>query len=397
MRFALSLWDVEDVLAERVTAGRTELSDVGRTTSAAHWGDRDRRWRAHPRLDLCRRRQNDRHRLGMNGRDLGDRLRRQERLSLFGYGDRSVTGLADTADNRSNRPRVLVVGAFSAIYVLWGSTYLAIAIAVQTIPPFLLIGIRSLGAGAILLGVAQLQKPGMPPVRAWALAAASGILLFGGCHGTLAYDEKSVSSGLAAVMLATIPFWIVRIKLAISADDRPKPMTLAALVPGLVGVALFMLPADSQWTAPIAPDMALILLGSALLWAAGAIISQRQSPSISAMASAGMQLLCGGAALLVVSSLMGKLAVFSPLQVSIASWAGLGYLTFAGSVIAFTAYVWLLDHARSPLVATYTFVNPIIAVGLGWAALGERLTLPMLPGFGLVVGSVIAVWRLDAA
>ena len=156
----------------------------------------------------------------MNGRDLGDRLRRQERLSLFGYGDRSVTGLADTTDNRSNRSRVLIVGAFSAIYVLWGSTYLAIAIAVQTIPPFLLIGIRSLGAGAILL---------------------------------------------------------------------------------------------------------------------------------------------------------------------------------AGSVIAFTAYVWLLDHARAPLVATYTFVNPIIAVGLGWAALGERLTLPMLPGFGLVVGSVIAVWRLDAA
>ena len=110
-----------------------------------------------------------------------------------------------------------------------------------------------------------------------------------------------------------------------------------------------------------------------------------------------MQLLCGGAALLIASSLKGELAGFSLSQVSPASWAGLGYLVFGGSVVAFTAYVWLLDHVRAPLVATFTFVNPIIAVGLGWAVLDERLTLPMLVGFALVVASVIAVWRLEAA
>jgi drug/metabolite transporter (DMT)-like permease len=110
-----------------------------------------------------------------------------------------------------------------------------------------------------------------------------------------------------------------------------------------------------------------------------------------------MQLLCGGAALLVASSLKGELAGFSPSQISPISWAGLGYLTLAGSVVAFTAYVWLLDHVRAPLVATNTFLNPIIAVGLGWALLGERLTLPMLAGFARVVASVIAVWRLEAA
>jgi drug/metabolite transporter (DMT)-like permease len=295
------------------------------------------------------------------------------------------------------RSRGLLLAAFAAVYVLWGSTYLAIALAVQSIPPFLMIGVRSIAAGAILLGLARFESPGLPSARAWASAAASGVLLFGGCHGTLAYAEKYVPSGLAAVMLATIPFWIVLIKFVISAEDRPKIMTLAALVPGLAGVALFTLPPGSEESGPIAPEMVLILLGSAFLWAAGSIISQRQSSSIPATTSAGMQLLCGGTALLIASSLKGEFAGFSVSEISLVSWAGLGYLTVAGSVIAFTAYVWLLDHARAPLVATYTFVNPIVAVVLGWAALGERLTSPMLAGFALVVCSVIAVWRLEAA
>jgi drug/metabolite transporter (DMT)-like permease len=238
---------------------------------------------------------------------------------------------------------------------------------------------------------------GLDHVRRVETRVGGGVLLFGGCHGTLAYAEKYASSGLAAVMLGTIPFWIVLIKFVIPAEDRPKTMTLAALIPGLAGVALFMLPTEAQDSGPISPEMVLILLGSAFLWALGSIVSQRQSPSIPTTTSAGMQLLCGGAALLVASSLKGELAGFSPSQISPISWAGLGYLTFAGSIVAFTAYVWLLDHVRAPLVATYTFVNPIIAVGLGWALLGERLTLPMLAGFALVVASVIAVWRLEAA
>jgi drug/metabolite transporter (DMT)-like permease len=298
---------------------------------------------------------------------------------------------------QTRRLRALTLAAFAAVYILWESTYLAIAVGVQSIPPFLLIAVRSLAAGAILFGFAQFRGPGMPPLRAWSLAAASGLLLFGGCHGSLAYAEKYVSSGLAAVMLATIPFWIVLIKFAGSSADRPKATTLAALVPGLAGVALFMLPAGAAGAGQIALRMVLLLLGSAFLWALGSIISQRQSPSISAAMSAGMQLLCGGAALLVASLLKGELAGFSLSQVSPASWAGLAYLVFAGSVVAFTAYVWLLDHVRAPLVATFTFVNPIIAVGLGWAALGERLTAPMLAGFALVVVSVIAVWRLEVA
>jgi drug/metabolite transporter (DMT)-like permease len=222
---------------------------------------------------------------------------------IFGPSEAGAALSIEATLYHSNRLGVLVLAGFAAVYILWGSTYLAIALAVQTIPPFLLIGVRSLAAGVILLGFAQVQNPGMPPVRAWASAAASGVLLFGGCHGTLAYAEKYVSSGLAAVMLATIPFWIVLIKFVIRAEDRPRTMTLVALIPGLDGVALFALPAGPQGVGPIAPEMVVILLASALMWAAGSIISQRQSASISAITSAGMQLLGGGGALLIASSL----------------------------------------------------------------------------------------------
>jgi drug/metabolite transporter (DMT)-like permease len=133
------------------------------------------------------------------------------------------------------------------------------------------------------------------------------------------------------------------------------------------------------------------------MWAAGSIIFATAGPLHTSNNLGRHAAPLWRAALVIASSLKGELAGFSPSQISPVSWAGPGYLTFAGSVVAFAAYVWLLDHARAPLVATYTFVNPIIAVGLGWAVLGERLTLQMLGGFALIVASVIAVWRLEAA
>jgi drug/metabolite transporter (DMT)-like permease len=243
-----------------------------------------------------------------------------------------------------------------------------------------------------LLGLAQLQHKGLASSRVWALSAASGILLFGCCHGALAFAEKFAPSGLASVMLATAPFWIVLLRFIISGADRPKGATLIALVTGMVGVAIFASPSFSQGTGSIDLGTVLILLAAAFCWAAGSIISKRQAAAISATASAGMQLICGGVALLIPGLLTGEFSAFSLSQISPVSWAAFGYLTLAGSVVAFTAYVWLLDHAPASLVATYTFVNPIVAVALGWAVLGEHFTC-----FALVVASVIAGWRLEAA
>ncbi len=292
--------------------------------------------------------------------------------------------------------RVRLFAAFAAIYVLWGSTYLAIALGLRSMPPFLLMGGRSVLAGLVLLGVSRLRSSGLPAVKEWLAAALGGVLLFAGCHGTLAYTEQHVPSGLAAVMLATIPFWIALLNfLAPGAGRRPKAASLIGMLPGLVGVALIAWHGAGRGQAAIEPTMVALLLAAALSWAAGSVVSQRHSASTSAIALSGMQLLCGGVVLLGIGAIVGEVSDFSPAEVSAVSWAALLYLTLAGSVVAFTAYVWLLDHAPGPVVATYTFVNPVIAVALGWAALGERPGLLTLFGMALVVGSVALAWRLD--
>jgi drug/metabolite transporter (DMT)-like permease len=295
-----------------------------------------------------------------------------------------------------------LVAAFAAIYLIWGSTFLAVALGVQSIPPLLLMGARSVAAGAILLAIEQVRRrlrgealaAGFSAGRAWGSAAVCGLLLFVGCHGALAYAQQFVPSGLAAVMLATVPFWIVLLNASAAGDARARMLTFAGLLPGLAGVALIAWPHDSQAATAIDPWMLALLLASAFFWAAGSVVSQRLQSATSAVALSGMQLVCGGAALIIGSVLTGELDRFSAYDVSALSWAGLSYLIGAGSVIGFTAYMWLLDNAPGPLVATYTFVNPIIAVILGWRFLDERPTPQMLAGTVLVIVSVIAVWRL---
>ncbi|HEY6259714.1 MAG TPA: EamA family transporter [Xanthobacteraceae bacterium] len=292
--------------------------------------------------------------------------------------------------------RARLIAAFAAIYLIWGSTFLALALGLETIPPLLLMGLRSVAAGVILLAIEKARRPGFPPGRGWISAAGSGVLLFVGCHGTLAYAQQYVPSGLAAVMLATVPFWIVLLNAFAPNDPRARLPILLALLPGLAGVALIAWPAAPPGMTAIDPKMLVLLLGSAFFWAAGSLYGRRQQVFTSAIALSGMQLVCGGAALLAGSALLGELGRFSPLAVSATSWGGLLYLIGAGSVVGFTAYMWLLDNAPGPLVATYTFVNPIIAVILGWRFLDERPTPQMLVGTVLVVASVVAVWRLNS-
>jgi drug/metabolite transporter (DMT)-like permease len=296
--------------------------------------------------------------------------------------------------------RVRLVAAFAAIYLVWGSTYLAIALGLQTVPPFLLMGGRSVVAGTILLGLTWLRTSELPPAGAWPHAAASGLLLFAGCHGAAAYAQQHVPSGLAAVVLATIPFWIALLAFLAPVGDgrRPRAAGLLAMMPGLGGVALVAwrgAAAAEGGGAGLEPAMAALLVAAAFSWAAGSVLSRRHAASTPALALAGMQLLSGGVALLVASVLAGEVTGFSPAGVSAVSWAALAYLTLVGSVVTFAAYVWLLDHAPGPLVGTYTFVNPVVAVALGWAVLGERPSASMLMGMVLVVGSVVAAWQLD--
>jgi drug/metabolite transporter (DMT)-like permease len=285
--------------------------------------------------------------------------------------------------------RAPLAAAFAAIYFLWGGTYLAIALGLQSIPPFLLIGSRSIIGGLALFAISQWGRLAVRPLRDWIQAAISGAFLFIGCHGALAHAQRFVPSGLAAIILATIPFWIVLVNLA--TGQRLELKKLAGLVPGFCGVALtaWSETSGNQQSVPLA--MIVLLLASALFWALGTVHAQRYAAYIPPRDLAGMQLICGGAGLLLISWISGEWTDFVPQQVTMTSLAGLLYLAFLGSAVGNTAYLWLLDRLPAPLVATYTFVNPVVAVILGVAVLGEHIALRGLIGAALVITSIVVL------
>ena len=279
-----------------------------------------------------------------------------------------------------------ITAAFAAIYILWGATYLAIALGLQSIPAFMLIAARSLVGGAVLLLIACVRNSGLRPLADWGHAAVGGAFFFVGCHGALAYAQRHVPSGLAAVLLATIPFWIVIVNTVIA---RSEPIgKLLGLIPGFAGVALIAWNDASSSTRPLSGMMILLLLASALSWALGTVYSQRQAAHIPSDHLAAMQLIAGGVVLLLISAFSGEWRGFSVGNATATSLAGLLYLALLGSVIGNTAYLWLLDRISAPIVATYTFVNPVIALLLGWWVLGEQLTWITLVAAALVVGSI---------
>lgn len=292
------------------------------------------------------------------------------------------------------QPRILA--AFAAIYLLWGSTYLAIAMALPAIPPFLLMGTRSLTGGLILLARTKDEIASAPP-RSWLVPGACGLLFFVGCHGVLAYAQEHVPSGMAAIILATIPFWIAIIGfLWPAAKERPRWWTLALLLPGLAGVAFIAWQQRETDRAGAHPLDIAILLGASVSWALGSVLSERQaSQGNSPIARSGMALVVGGTGLLGMGGLAGEFHRLNVVTLSAAPVFAWLYLTLAGTVVAFSAYVWLLERVSSTLVGTYTFVNPIIAVILGWAVLGEHLSAPMLAGGALVVGSIVGLFAFD--
>jgi drug/metabolite transporter (DMT)-like permease len=294
-----------------------------------------------------------------------------------------------------SRSQIGIIAAFAAIYLLWGSTYLAVAVALRSMPPFLLMGTRSAVGGLILLACAKLSGGSLGTLKSWVTATICGLLFFVGCHGVLAYAQQRVPSGLAAVLLATIPFWIVLLKAVLPGDDRPKLKLLGVLLPGIVGVGLIawrQIGASSSG-APIG-DI-LLLVGASASWAVGTVLSERYAGSASRIALSGMELAAGGAVLLMLSIGFDEPASFHIARISPSALAAWGYLVVAGTVVGFAAYIWLLKQVSPTLVATYTFVNPIIAVLLGWLVLGEQPSVWMITGAALVVGSVAALLLAD--
>jgi drug/metabolite transporter (DMT)-like permease len=272
-----------------------------------------------------------------------------------------------------------LLGGFSVIYFVWGSTFLAVKFGVASIPPLLLMGLRSFIAGAMLLGWARWTVAGGASLAQWGRAVVAGALLFLGNHGGLAWSQKrGVPSGLAAVLVATIPLWVVVIEWAIGHTRRPGRQVVVGVLIGFAGTVLLVGPAGWQGTERIDRVGTIVLSCCAFLWATGTLYARQAKLPASVAMTTGMQMLCGGVLLVTASGLAGEWRGFDPAALPANAWLALAYLTFAGSLLGFSTYVWLLRVVPAPRVTTYAYVNPVVAMFLGWLVAGEvvsRLTL----------------------
>jgi drug/metabolite transporter (DMT)-like permease len=286
--------------------------------------------------------------------------------------------------------RTLLIAAFATVYVVWGSTYLAIRVAVETLPPFLMAGARFLVAGVLMFAWLRLKGAALPDKNQWLHAAIAGFLLLLGGNGLVVWAEQTVSSSLAALLVALTPVWFALLDWARPAGKRPATYTWTGIVVGFAGVALLVTghnvssvnAAQNPWGVA-----ALVLAG--LSWAAGSLWSRYHAKPESPWMNAALQMICGGAALLLLAFIQGEPARFHPAQVSTHSWSALLYLIVFGSWIAFSAYVWLLKASTPARVATYAYVNPVIAVLLGHLLLGEALGERALWAAGVILAGVI--------
>ncbi len=295
----------------------------------------------------------------------------------------------------STRQMVYLVAAFAAVYILWGSTYLAIRYAIETLPPLLMASARFLVSGAILFAIARFSRDyERPTAKHWRTSLIVGTLLLLGGNGGVVLAEKYVSSSVAALLVASEPFWVVLLSWLWLKNARPTLRMTLGLIVGFFGVALLIggnlhsLSGDGSSTGILA--MVLLLIAT-LSWAVGSLYGLKAPVPKSAILTAGMQMLAGGTVLGVVGTLRGEATTFDPSQVSSASLWGLAYLIVFGAIIGYTAYSWLLKNTKPEMVATYAYVNPMIAVLLGWFIAGESLTPTMLVGAAIVVGSVALI------
>ncbi|MEZ4769297.1 MAG: drug/metabolite exporter YedA [Caldilineales bacterium] len=298
-----------------------------------------------------------------------------------------LTGLCGDDAGRCLR----LAAAFAAVYLIWGSTYLAIRVAIETIPPFVMAGGRFLLAGAILFIWSAARGTPRPTRAQWMGALIVGGLLLAGGNGAVTWSEQEVPSGLAALVVATIPIWMVLLDALRPGGTRPNRFTLLGVAIGFLGIVLLFGPADLRETHGIRPISMIVLFFAPLSWAIGSLYSRGAPKPHAPLQGIGMQMLCGGALLLIAATLTGQWAEFDAGGVSLASAASLLYLIFFGSIVAYSAYIWLLTATTPAKVSTYAYVNPIIAVFLGWAIADEPVTLSMLAAMAIILFSVTLI------
>ncbi len=298
------------------------------------------------------------------------------------------------ANQTTARVSLVLIAAFAAVYIFWGSTYLAIKYAIETLPPFLMAGSRFLIAGSILYVWARFSADyEKPTLKHWRTSLIVGTLLLLGGNGCVVLAEHYISSSLAALLIAVEPFWIVLLSWLWLGGNRPNWKVALGLVVGFAGVYLLVGGQNSSNANGGNHQIlgAFLVMTAALSWASGSIYGLRATTPKSSVLTSGMQMLSGGFVLTLVGTFAGEWTKFNIADVSRNSWLGFAYLLIFGSIVGFTAYSWLLKNAAPSLVATYAYVNPVVAVFLGWLVAGESLSLQMLVGAAVIVSSVALI------
>jgi drug/metabolite transporter (DMT)-like permease len=286
--------------------------------------------------------------------------------------------------------------AFSIIYFVWGSTFLAIRVGVREVPPLLLAAIRFLIAGVVLYGWMIARGERSPSARQWASISLLAVVIFVLDYGSLFWAEQRVPSGIAAVMLATIPAFMALSEVFFLRTQRLTLRLGTALLIGIAGVAMLMSPWLRLSGAPIDPVGAAALIFASISWSVASTLTRKLPLPASKGMSSGAQMLAGGVFLTLAAGALGEFRNFHPSTVSRGAWLCLLYLIVAGSIIGFTAYVWLIHHQSPTKVGTYAYVNPVVAVLVGYFLGGEALALRTVVGTALVLISVLAITTTPA-
>ncbi len=282
--------------------------------------------------------------------------------------------------------------ALLVIYTVWGSTYLAIRYAVETIPPFLMAGTRFLVAGAIMYIWRRSAGDPSPSRSQWLRASVVGLLLLLGGNGLVSLAEQNVASGIAALIIGSVPLWMTTIEALRPGGVRPNYLGIVGLVIGFGGIALLVAPSLLTGNPAASHPLGVItLLFAALFWSLGSIYSRHAHLPDSSLLSTGMEMLAGGLGLYLAGTLTGEWHALAPAQITLRSWLSLLYLILFGSMAGFTAYAWLLRSAPVSLVATYAYVNPLVAILLGSLLAQETLTPHVLFSALIIIGSVVLI------
>lgn len=302
------------------------------------------------------------------------------------------TSLSPSVNASSPHPtRTALILAFGAIYIIWGSTYLGIRVAVETIPPFLMASTRFLVAGAVLFAWLRFRGVPMPTRRQWAINAVIGVFLLLGGNGLVAWAEQYVPSGVTALIIGIQPLFFVLTEWAWPGGTRPTAMTSFALLVGFAGVAWLAAP----WETPSQGGLHVLgvctILAACIFWAFGSIYSRRSKHGADALLAAALQMVSGGVALLIVSLARNEFSVVDPAAISASSWWALAYLIAVGSLIGFPVFVWLMKNSTPARVATYAYVNPIVAVFLGWLILHEPITPRTIVASVVIIAAVVII------